>query len=181
METPKVTHQSALRIIMSTSFVKFLDERYSKRWNAVDQVTLNKKSLIQILAEWNKTLRVSAGSSTELNNMKKILLLNMSKKAPETPLDGCFQLIVVITFPWLKGHGKRLKERCRALRMNKKPDIDNLVKIIADSLEKSGCIVNDSRIARMVIEKRYGDDTGIQYKLTPIEQEIVRVVEKRPF
>ena len=180
MDIPKVTHQSALRIIMSTSFVKFLDARYSKQWGAIDNVTLNKSSLIQLLKEWQKTLRVSAGDSRELNNMKKILLLNMGKKAPETPLDGCYQLQMVITFPWLKGHGKGLKKRCRALRMNKKPDIDNLVKVVADALEKSGCIVNDSRIARMVIEKRYGDDCGIQYKLSPIEQEIVRV-EDRPF
>ena len=180
MENPTVTHQSALRIIMSTSFMLFLNERYQKRWNAVDQVTLNKSSLKQLLAEWNKTLRVSAGASKELNEQKKVFMLHLSKRAPVEPLDGTFQLHVVITFPWLKGHGKKLQERAKAIRKNTKPDTDNLVKTFKDCLEKSGCLINDSRIARDIIEKRHGDDIGIQYRLTPIDVEIPREAE-RPF
>jgi Holliday junction resolvase RusA-like endonuclease len=166
---------------MSTSFVKFLDAKYRKAWNAVDNVTLNKSSLIQLLKEWQKTLRVNAGASKELNEAKKVFMLHFAKKRPDEPLDGTYQLTVVFTFPWLKGHGKRLQERCRAIRKNTKPDTDNLVKVFKDCLEKSGCIVNDSRIARETVEKRHGDDIGIQYVLKPIESEIPRVVEERPF
>lgn len=166
---------------MSTSFQKFLDEHYAKSWNATDSVTLNKSSLTKLLGLWMKTLRVNAGSSKELNDAKKVFMLHLAKKKPPEPLDGCFQLHVVFTFPWLKGHGKRLQERARAIRKNTKPDTDNLVKVFKDCLEKSGCLINDSRIARDVIEKRHGDDVGIQYRLSPIDVEIPRIVEERPF
>lgn len=180
-EPGNVTHQSALRIIMSTSFDKFLDEKYSKAWNAMNQVTLNRNSLKALLGEWQKTLRVSSGPSKELTQMKGIYARHMDKRRPEEPYDGCMQLQMVITFPWLGKHGKKLRERCKAVRKNTKPDVDNTTKVFMDAMDICNVLANDSRVSRLIVEKRHGEKTGVQWQLKELDPEIPRdpVIEEK--
>lgn len=69
----------------------------------------------------------------------------------ERGLDEPLALVVDAYFTRPVKHGKRR----RATREPKptKPDADNIAKAVADALEKSGVVVNDSRIAHLVVRK----------------------------
>lgn len=51
----------------------------------------------------------------------------------------------------------------------KKPDLDNIIKIIGDAL--NGIVyVDDAQICRAVVEKRYGDEPGVFVVVAPLEK-----------
>lgn len=55
------------------------------------------------------------------------------------------------------------------VHMTKKPDIDNLVKVILDGLVKHDIIDDDNCVTDMVIQKRYADEdhpVGVEVDLT---------------
>jgi Holliday junction resolvase RusA-like endonuclease len=70
------------------------------------------------------------------------------------PLDCPAQLTVQCFYRPVKG--KQSGDICAV-----KPDADNAFKIVADSLERAGVVVNDSRFWRVVVEKRYADNPGV--------------------
>lgn len=57
----------------------------------------------------------------------------------------------------LRFYFKKPKSRSRAALMDRKPDLDNLVKSILDGLERAGAITNDSRVVSIDAQKDYGD------------------------
>lgn len=72
---------------------------------------------------------------------------------------GPLELDVVFVFPLLaKGRGCGFKDTA--------PDLDNCVKQLLDVLESVGFIENDSRVAKMVLEKRRSEHPGIDIQLT---------------
>lgn len=75
----------------------------------------------------------------------------LAENKPKTALDGALGLYITEYFtPPKASKSKRWK--------NTKPDGDNSIAVIADQLEKTGHVVNDSRFAVEHIEKRYDKD-----------------------
>jgi Holliday junction resolvase RusA-like endonuclease len=169
-EPTGITHQSALRIVQRTSWDKFLTQWFKGRLGKSGVLSLNRSSLKALLANWQKNLFVTSGASKELNAVKAIYTAHFRKAKMEVPkpFDGYLALHVVITFPWLKGATKKEKEECYAVLKNTKPDCDNLVKILQDSMENNEIIKNDSRFSIVYYEKRYGDTPGIYYRISQI-------------
>ena len=51
-----------------------------------------------------------------------------------------------------------VKDRWQKIMMDKKPDIDNLIKFVLDALQgQEGYIVDDSQVVRIYAEKLYSD------------------------
>lgn len=73
------------------------------------------------------------------------------KTAPETPLDGLLKLT-------LKLYWTPPKSKKKAVWRNTKPDCDNSLAVVADQLEKTGYVVNDSRFVIEHVEKHYSDN-----------------------
>ena len=71
--------------------------------------------------------------------------------APGVPLTGPLQLSLVIVLPFLKSD--RRKSHVPRKWASVKPDIDNVSKAVCDCAEEAGWFLNDSQIARCVIEK----------------------------
>jgi Holliday junction resolvase RusA-like endonuclease len=138
---------------MKTSFNKFLSA--NPRLTGVN-----------LLKAWMKCLFVSSGTSTEAGKEKAFYLLSLRPYVPSEPLDGFLVLEVIFTYPWLKGHSKKLRGKYSWIKKNTKPDNDNKVKIFQDCLEVSGIVSNDSRFYKTVLEKRYGDNPGISFRIT---------------
>jgi crossover junction endodeoxyribonuclease RusA len=67
------------------------------------------------------------------------------------PLDG--PLVLTVTF-WLP-QPKSLSKRIAALGPFRKPDLSKLVRSTEDALTTAGAIADDSRIVRLVVEKRF--------------------------
>ena len=83
---------------------------------------------------------------------KAYVRLVASQHAPTTPLAGPVRVRIVCVFP-------RPRARKREHWHTVKPDVDNLVKLVLDSL--NGIVYQDDKqVARLELIKVYGD-TGI--------------------
>lgn len=84
------------------------------------------------------------------------------KKPMKQPLDGAIEMHIKWIFPRTKVH------KTGQWKITK-PDLDNMNKAIQDSLQTCGYIANDSRIARLLCEKGYGEKGRIIIELQEIE------------
>lgn len=94
---------------------------------------------------------------------KRDMWLQIAKHRPETPLKGCIYLKVDFYMPHIKSHyrtGKYahlLKDNIPKLH-SCKPDLDNLLKMIADIVQgRDRIIYDDSQICWISATKIYGD------------------------
>lgn len=81
---------------------------------------------------------------------------------PERLLDGPLALKCVFYMPRPKSAPKRREWNDR------RPDIDNLFKSVADAL-KGLVFVEDARIARAEVEKRYGEPPRVEVEVWELE------------
>jgi len=96
---------------------------------------------------------------------KKQIWLQIAKFKPETPLAGDIMLKLIFTMPRPKSHFRTGKFKHilkdgyeHIINHTFKPDIDNLVKLIADTIQgKDRMIVDDSQICMLQAEKIYGE------------------------
>ena len=85
--------------------------------------------------------------------------------AGRPPLAGPVSLIVVATFPIPASWSKR--KRAAALWHTGKPDLDNMLKAIADG--GNGILWGDDRcIARVALGKQYGEPAGLDIIVEPL-------------
>ena len=96
---------------------------------------------------------------------KKQIWLQIAKFKPETPLAGDIMLKLIFTMPRPKSHFRTGKFKHilkdgyeHIINHTFKPDIDNLVKLIADTIQgQDRMIVDDSQICMLQAEKVYGE------------------------
>lgn len=84
------------------------------------------------------------------------------------PLDGPIRVAMNIVMPIAPSWPKKRQEAARlgAERPTKKPDLDNVMKIL-DSLNLVAWI-DDAQIVETTITKRYGDKPGLWIRVEPI-------------
>ena len=95
---------------------------------------------------------------------KKGIWLQIAKYKPKTPLAGDIYIKLIFYMPRPKSHfrtGKRshvLKAKAPVFH-SVRPDIDNLIKMIADIIQgKDRMIIDDSQICALASIKVYSDD-----------------------
>tara|TARA_Y100000296_G_C5146940_1_gene244256 strand:- start:520 stop:936 length:417 start_codon:yes stop_codon:yes gene_type:complete len=96
---------------------------------------------------------------------KKQIWLQIAQFKPKRPLTGDIFIKLIFYMPRPKHHyrtGKYshlLKDRCKDIIYHSvKPDLDNLVKLICDTIQgKDRIIHDDSQICIIQAEKKYGD------------------------
>ncbi len=83
---------------------------------------------------------------------------------PEAPVCGATSLEVTVIWPWLGKH--KAKDRARhAVWMTSKPDADNWVKLLQDTLVTLRFIENDQSVCRLRVSKFWGENPGIHIKI----------------
>lgn len=93
---------------------------------------------------------------------KKNVWLQIAKFKPKQPLKGDIMLKVVFVMPRPKSHFrtgkyKHLLKTHQPCYVRSRPDLDNLVKMIADIIQgKDRFILDDSQICMLQAEKVYG-------------------------
>lgn len=85
-----------------------------------------------------------------------------SQEYPDAALDEPLRAEILLVF-------QKPPSRGRANHMDRKPDIDNVIKNILDGLNDAGVIRNDSRIVELTARKEYGDDPRAEVKLFRLE------------
>lgn len=76
---------------------------------------------------------------------------SIRQSIPESGLNESLELVVDVYCSRPKAHSKR-RRLAREIKPTK-PDADNYGKAVCDALEKSGVIVNDSRIWSLTVRK----------------------------
>lgn len=90
---------------------------------------------------------------------------------PDVPMVGPVSLDVTFTWPHLASTPKRL--RYRTLPKATRPDADNIVKSLQDSLVRLRFVNDDGQIAKLSLSKRHGPESkvGIQIVIVPMGTE----------
>lgn len=83
--------------------------------------------------------------------------------------EGYIRLTVKAYYKIAKNDSKKIKEQKKAnvLRPSKKPDIDNVVKLIADSLNDIA-YKDDTQIVEIVAKKFYSENTRVEVTIESI-------------
>ena len=99
---------------------------------------------------------------------KRLYLEELSKKLGESfdgqRMDGQLRVSVVYSFPWRIAD----KERDIWALMDKRPDIDNLFKPLADCLEAIGVFGDDAQIVEVTARKIRHDVPSISVKISSV-------------
>lgn len=85
---------------------------------------------------------------------------------PPQPLDGPLAVTIRLIYPHLKSVKKA--DVHKLIPKTSSPDLDNVVKMLADLLTKLKFVVDDSRIARLTAEKFFGPQmsTGVEIQIS---------------
>jgi Holliday junction resolvase RusA-like endonuclease len=86
---------------------------------------------------------------------------------PARPLEGPLRLTVDFYYPWRKSESKKAQAG-GMIAKSTKPDIDNLLKNLADTMQASCFFVNDSQLADVRIRKWWHRHPGIEVKLETV-------------
>jgi crossover junction endodeoxyribonuclease RusA len=90
---------------------------------------------------------------------------------PAEPLDGPLTLSVRLVWP--HNSSARKRDRDRLLPRSTRPDTSNVSKHLEDLLTRMRFITDDSRIARLTVEKYHGPEplVGITIQIAPFPLE----------
>jgi Holliday junction resolvase RusA-like endonuclease len=99
---------------------------------------------------------------------KRMYLEELATKLGQTfdgvPMEGQLRVAVVYSFPWRKTD----KDREPWALMDRRPDIDNLFKPLADCLEAVGVFGDDAQIVEVTIRKIRHDIPAISVKISSV-------------
>jgi len=98
------------------------------------------------------------------------LMKALADAVPDKPFTGPVELEIDFTFPWRKG--EPAKNRVSGwMYKDTRPDLDNMVKMIADCLTKLGYFHDDGQVAFECISKRWGNEPGIDIGIDSLPKE----------
>ncbi len=113
------------------------------------------------------TYTCKAYTPTDTKDYENLIKQYFKIKYPRyEPLDGRVFVKIMAYFKVPKSTSKKEKELIEEglLSPTKKPDIDNIVKIILDALNKMA-FKDDNQITKLEVEKLYGNEEKIVVKI----------------
>lgn len=106
--------------------------------------------------------KVIAYDPPELQEVRALFTAHLAPHAPERPLQGPVRLVVIWWYP-TEGVNEIGKHK------STRPDLDNLQKAFQDSMGKCRFWKDDAQVASLIVEKRYGDPSGILVQVNKAE------------
>lgn len=98
--------------------------------------------------------------------VKDSFVRSMRKCAPVKPLTAPQSVEILICYAYTIADKKA--KRCGFIPHDKRPDIDNLIKLLLDAMTAAGWFVDDSIVTRLVASKvRRPDKSGIFINVCP--------------
>lgn len=108
-----------------------------------------------------------AGNSKGARTQAELLLLLGKFKTENMPFEGAVSLDVKWIYPWRKAEPK--KNKTNGIKFcDKRPDCDNILKLLQDCMTRLGFWNDDSQIASLKMEKYWGDKPGIYIRIEEI-------------
>lgn len=107
--------------------------------------------------------------NSKAEGAKHDLMLLLSENVPDKPHEGPVRVLIVWAYPWRKSEPK--KNRVHGVKYcDTRPDIDNLCKMLFDSMTRLAFWNDDSQVASLAFKKIWSDEAGISIKIIPIEE-----------
>lgn len=94
-------------------------------------------------------------------------ILEPAKAQLSQPLEGPLALNITLTYPHTKSTPKRLREE--ELPMSVKPDLDNVVKALLDTMTHMAFWNDDSQVFALQLLKQRGPEPGIELQLYEVK------------
>jgi len=114
-----------------------------------------------ILRRRDGTPFVGKASNSAGAKAKKTLLTLLLCHAPKRSFEGPTEVEVKLVFPWRKSEPKKNKA-LGIMPMVTKPDLDNLSKMIVDSMADANWFSGgDQQVHLLTLSKWWGDEVGI--------------------
>ena len=114
-----------------------------------------------ILRRKDGTPFVGKASNSAGARAKKTLLTLLLCHAPKRSFEGPTEVEVKLVFPWRKSEPKKNKA-LGIMPMVTKPDLDNLSKMIVDSMADANWFAGgDQQVHLLTLSKWWGDEVGI--------------------
>ena len=114
-----------------------------------------------ILRRKDGTPFVGKASNSAGAKAKKTLLTLLLCHAPKRSFEGPTEVEVKLVFPWRKSEPKKNKA-LGIMPMVTKPDLDNLSKMIVDSMADANWFAGgDQQVHLLTLSKWWGDEVGI--------------------
>ena len=117
-----------------------------------------------IMRRADGTQFVGKSKSSKGARVQRDLLSLFQPHAPARPMEGPLSLIVKWKYPWRLSESKKNRER-DILPCDKRPDIDNLCKLLFDVMRRAGFFLDDAQIAHLTFRKEWTSQPGIEIDL----------------
>lgn len=101
----------------------------------------------------------------EENRIRRIYYKNVNHY-----FEGYVKMTIIAYYPIAKSNTKKIKEQKlkNIIRPNTKPDIDNIIKLVADSLNGL-CYKDDTQIVELEAKKYYSNNPRVEVFIEDIE------------
>jgi len=107
---------------------------------------------------------VGKSHNSNASNAKRTLIALLNVHRPDEMYIGPVKLSVEWVYPWRKSEPK--KNRVDGKRYcDKRPDIDNLCKMLLDAMTTCAYWADDGQVAKLEFTKLWGDHPGILVKI----------------
>lgn len=107
-------------------------------------------------------------SSSKATAVKGTLMNMLMDKRPKKPFLLPVSMEVVWTYPWRKD--EPLKNRVLGqLPCDTRPDIDNILKLLLDTMTKLRFWKDDAQVAQMKFTKLWGENPGIKIFIREVD------------
>jgi Holliday junction resolvase RusA-like endonuclease len=108
----------------------------------------------------------SLADKPELVAAKAMLESLLMPFQPSAPVAGPVALTLEFTWPWLKGHSKKVRSQGR-IPHTSRPDCSNLTKTLEDRLVALLFLEDDNAVVDLHVRKWWGERPGIAVSICP--------------
>lgn len=83
----------------------------------------------------------------------------------DKPICGPVYARFILIWPWLSSTSARLKRECDALPKPAKPDLDNLCKILLDTMTRQQFWADDAQVCSLTVSKWHGERGALHVEI----------------
>ncbi len=105
-----------------------------------------------------------------VKDAENTMIALLAPHAPLQPFEGAIELYVKWTYPWRSNEAKCRKALGWIWKYTR-PDCSNSIKLFEDCMTKLLFWNDDSQVARLIVEKQWGDNPGFEVKIKELRNE----------
>lgn len=119
---------------------------------------------VRILKRRDGSQFVGRSMDSKATAVRQFLAAHFNLNRPPSRFEGPVRLRIEWVSPWRSAEPKR--ERAKGEKLcDRRPDCDNLCKLVLDVLTQAGFWVDDAQVADLRLVKKWGDRPGIGIRI----------------